>query len=115
MGSVNVIWQRDANAMALELLPLASAPALIVNVTGVAALSVRWLATELGKRLDRTPRFEGTEAPDALLSSTARMRALLGEPDTRVETMLDLVAAWVKEGRPLLGKDTHYGTRDGVF
>jgi hypothetical protein len=76
---------------------------------------VRWLATELGKRLERTPRFEGTEAPDALLSNTARMRALLGEPTTRIDTMLDLVAAWTRDERPVLGKDTHFTTRDGVF
>jgi len=115
MGHVNVIWQGDANRAALELLPHASTPPLIVNVTGPATLSVRDIATALGERLGRAPCFEGAEAPDALLSNTDRMRALLGEPETSLGTMLDWVAEWVKAGRPLLGKATHFEARDGKF
>jgi nucleoside-diphosphate-sugar epimerase len=115
MGHVNVIWQRDANRAALELLPLAASPPLVVNVTGNAVLSVRDLATRLGARLNRAPVFEGTEAPDALISDTTRMRSLLGKPEMDLDTMLDWVAEWVREGRPLLGKPTHFETRDGAF
>jgi nucleoside-diphosphate-sugar epimerase len=115
MGHVNVIWQRDANRAALELLPLAAAPPVVVNVTGSAVLSVRDVAMRLGALLDRKPVFEGTEAPDALLSNAARMRSLLGEPEMDLDTMLDWVAEWVREGRPLLGKPTHFETRDGAF
>jgi nucleoside-diphosphate-sugar epimerase len=115
MGHVNVIWQGDANRAALELLPHASNPALIVNVTGAATLSVRNIAAELGARLGREPMFEGDEAPDALLSNTDKMRALLGAPPTSVDTMLDWVADWVKRERPLLGSATHFEARDGQF
>jgi len=115
MGHVNVIWQRDAVCAALELLPLAAVPPLVVNVTGSETLSVRELAIALGKRLGREPRFEGREANDALLSDTARLRSLLGAPEMPIETMLDWVAEWVREGRPLLGKPTHFETRDGAF
>ncbi|MFI5233066.1 MAG: NAD-dependent epimerase/dehydratase family protein [Gemmatimonadales bacterium] len=115
MGHVNVIWQGDANRAALELLPRASSPPLVVNVTGGATLSVRALATALGTRLGREPRFDGTEAPDALLSNTNKMRSLLGEPETPLDTMLDWVADWVREKRPLLGKATHFEARDGRF
>jgi nucleoside-diphosphate-sugar epimerase len=115
MGHVNVIWQRDACAAALELLPLATSPALVVNVTGAAVLSVRELAMELGRRLDRDPVFEGREANDALLSDTSKMRALVGSPEMTITTMLDWVAEWVREGRPLLGKATHFESRDGAF
>ena len=115
MGHVNVIWQGDANRAALELLVHASNPPLIVNVTGSATLSVRSIATALGKRLGREPRFDGVEASDALLSNTDRMRSLLGEPETSLDTMLDWVAEWVKAERPLLGKATHFEARDGKF
>lgn len=115
MGHVNLIWQGDANRTALELLPLASNPPLVVNVTGHATLSVRALTTALGDRLGRPPRFEGTEARDALLSNTDKMRALVAEPETALDTMLDWTAAWVREQRPLLGKATHFEARDGEF
>ena len=115
MGHVNVIWQRDANRAALELLPLAASPPLVVNVTGTETLAVRGVAARLGVRLGIEPRFEGSEASDALLSDTTRMRQLLGAPEMSLDLMLDWVAAWVRDRRPLLGKPTHFTARDGVF
>ena len=115
MGHVNVIWQGDANRAALELLPRAAAPPLVVNVTGSETLSVQRLATTLGRRLGRAPIFQGSERPDALLSDTARMRGLLGDPSMPVAMMLDWVAGWVGAGRPLLGKPTQFEQRDGAF
>lgn len=115
MGYVNVIWQGDANRVALEMLSLCSAPPFVLNVTGTETLSVRTLAIELGNRLGIRPRFSGSEAPDALLSDTARLRSQLAAPEMPVETMLDWVAEWVRTGRPLLGKPTHFETRDGSF
>ncbi|HEY5220452.1 MAG TPA: NAD(P)-dependent oxidoreductase [Gemmatimonadaceae bacterium] len=115
MAHVNVIWQGDANRAALELLPHVGAPPFVLNVTGRETLSVRQLAGELGSRLGRTPRFIGAEAPDALLSSTDRMAQILAPPAVSVATMLDWVAEWVREGRPLLGKPTHFDVRDGSF
>lgn len=115
MGHVNVIWQGDANRAALELLAHASSPASVWNVTGRDVLSVRTLATELGARLRRPPLFEGTEAPDALLSDASKMHATLGPPEIPLATMLDWTAEWVAEGRPLLGKPTKFGVRDGKF
>jgi nucleoside-diphosphate-sugar epimerase len=115
MGHVNVIWQGDANAAALELLAHASNPPFIVNVTGSNTLSVRELSAALGERLGRRPVFEGVEAPDALLSNTGVMRRILREPDTPLDTMLDWTADWVKRERPLLGRATNFDARDGQF
>jgi nucleoside-diphosphate-sugar epimerase len=115
MGHVNVIWQRDANRAALELLPHAASPPLVVNVTGTMALRVRELAERLGRSLGREPRFEGTESPDALLSDTSRMKSLLGMPEMDVDTTIAWVADWVRSGRRLLGKPTHFEARDGAF
>jgi nucleoside-diphosphate-sugar epimerase len=115
MGRVNVIWQGDANRAALELLPLAVSPPLVVNIAGTASLLVRELAIALAERLGRVPHFSGVEAADALLSDTTRMRSLIGDPEMPIETMLDWVAAWVRAGRPLLDKPTHFEARDGAF
>jgi hypothetical protein len=57
----------------------------------------------------------GEEAPDALLSNVERAVALFGEPETPVERMIEWTAAWVCGGGELLGKPTHFDTRDGNF
>jgi nucleoside-diphosphate-sugar epimerase len=115
MGHVNIVWQGDACAAALQLLPLVETPPLVVNVTGSHTLAVRDLALALGARLGIAPAFEGREAADALLSNTTRMQTLTDVPGMPVDTMLDWVATWVLAGRPLLGKPTSYETRDGSF
>lgn len=115
MGHVNLIWQGDANRIALELLPHAEAPPFILNVTGTQTLSVRSLAMQLGQRLGIAPRFSGSEAGDALLSSTTRMREQFAPPEVPVDRMLDWVAEWMSADRPLLGKPTHFEARDGAF
>lgn len=116
MGAVNVIWQRDANDVALRLLRHAATPAIAVNVTGIETLQVRTLATALGRRLDREPVFTGVEAADALLSDAGALHARF--PDYRPmspELLLDWTAEWVGAGRPLLGKATKFEVRDGRF
>lgn len=115
MGYVNLIWQGDANRAAIELLPRASSPPFVLNVTGGETLSVRTLATELSNRLGKPPHFDGAEAADALLSDSSKFRELMGEPEISIEQMLDWTADWVRHGRPLLHKPTHFETRDGSF
>ena len=116
MGAVNVIWQGDANRLALAALAHASAePPFVVNVTGAETLRVRTLAAELGRRLGREPLIAGREAPDALLSDTTRMRATLGEAEVPPAALLDWTAAWVRNGRALLDKPTRFEVRDGEF
>jgi len=115
MGHVNVIWQGDANRAAIEMLPVASSPPLVLNVSGGETLSVRALASELGSRLGKTPTCTGEEAPDALLTNTTLFRSLLAAPQTTTDTLLDWVADWVRGQRPLLGKPTHFETRTGAF
>jgi uncharacterized protein YbjT (DUF2867 family) len=115
MGHVNCIWQGDANAIAVRTLPLVGAPPFVVNVTGPARLSVRQVASVLGERLGRAPVFEGTEAADALLSDTARLRAYLGPLAVPEATLLEWVADWVRRGGRTLGKATRFERRDGGF
>jgi nucleoside-diphosphate-sugar epimerase len=115
MGHVNVIWQGDANRIAIEALPLAASPPFVVNVTGRETLSVRDLAQRFGKRLGREPKFEEREGPDALLSNTSLMSATFAAPRRSVDEMIELVATAVEQKTPTLGKPTHFETRDGGF
>jgi nucleoside-diphosphate-sugar epimerase len=115
MGWFNVIWQRDANAVALNSLALARSPAAILNVTGPETLSVREVAAELGKRLGRQVSFTGQESGDGLLSNASKAAALFGKPPVGISAMLDMVADWVAHGGASLGKPTHFEARDGRF
>lgn len=114
-GFVNVIWQADANAIAIQALAQCGVPPLVLNLTGRPAVSVRDLATRLGRRLGKTPVFEGAEAATALLSDAKAVERLLGAPPTSVEMMIDAVAGWVLKGGRSLGKPTHFDERSGTF
>ncbi|NLG26449.1 MAG: NAD-dependent epimerase/dehydratase family protein [Chloroflexi bacterium] len=115
MGSVNVIWQGDANSAALRSLALAASPPTVLNITGPETLSVRSAAVQLGELLGVEPRFEGSEAPTALLNNATRAHAALGYPSVPLATLLRWVAGWVRIGGPTLNKPTHYEQRDGRF
>ena len=115
MGHVNVIWQGDANAQAIRALTVASSPPTAITVTGPDRLSVRETASRLAQRLGVTPRFEGTEAPDALLSNTTLSQSLFGPPTVTTDTLIEWVASWVGRGGTRLGKATKFEVRDGRF
>ncbi len=115
MGHVNVIWQGDANARALQALDLASTPASMLNLTGAETISVRWLALRLGALLGVEPVFQGDEAPDALLSDARRSLELFGPPTVDLETLIQWTADWLRAGGRQLSKPTHFESRDGRY
>jgi len=115
MGHVNILWQRDANARALQCLAIAGSPAVPVNITGPETLAVRDLANQLGKLLDRPARIVGQEAPTAWLNNAGKSIQLFGPPTASVAQMLTWVADWVKRGGATLNKPTHFEARDGKF
>lgn len=115
MGFVNIIWQGDANSICLRSFTLCESPARILNITGNETLSVRTLACELGKRLNREPVFTGREAETALLNNSSLCRQLLGANKVSTSELLDLTAHWIKNEGPTLAKPTKFSVRDGDF
>jgi nucleoside-diphosphate-sugar epimerase len=114
-GWVNVIWQRDACAHAIQCLDAAASPAVPVNITGPHTLPVRELAAALAQRLGRSVHFSGSEHPTAWLNNASRSHARFGPPPTPLADMLDWTAAWLLHGAPTLGKPTHFEAADGRF
>jgi nucleoside-diphosphate-sugar epimerase len=115
MGYVNVIWQGDANAIALRMLFHGETPPRVFNVTGAETLSVRELANRFGELLGKRPVLEGKEADTALLSNPSRARSAFGAPAVGVDRVVEWVASWVKTGGRTLNKPSHFETRDGKF
>ena len=115
MGHVNVIWQGDANAHAIQSLGYATSPPFVINVTGAETLAVHDVALALGNALGRSPAFDGEPGREALLSNATLAHDLFGPPVVSTELLVRWVADWVGRGGRLLGKPTGFETRDGTF
>jgi nucleoside-diphosphate-sugar epimerase len=115
MGSVNVIWQGDANSVILRSLDLCTSPAAALNLTGPETLSVRYVAERFGQRFGVDPIFTGQEAPTALLNNAARCHRHFGYPTVTPEEMIEWIAQWIGMGGSTLGKPTKFAVRDGKF
>lgn len=114
-GHVNVIWQGDAVARAIQSIALAASPPGIINVTGPETLAVRELAGKLGRALKREPRITGEPSGTAWLSNASKSVALWGPPRVGVDQMIEWIAAWLEAGGGTLNKPTHFEARDGKF
>ncbi len=114
-GHMNVIWQGDANEIALRSLLICKSPAKILNVTGPETVSIRWAANELGKLLEKTPVFTHQEEPDILLNNASQCHRLFGYPKVSLREMIEMTANWVKIGGETLNKPTHFQERSGKY
>ena len=115
MGNVNVIWQGDANEIAIRSLLHCSVPSKLLNVTGPETISVKWLAEEFGKLFNITPVFKNSENPDALLSNAAECFKLFGYPNISLMQMIELIGKWVAEDGETIDKPTHFQEREGKY
>jgi nucleoside-diphosphate-sugar epimerase len=114
MGYANIIWQGEANDWALRSLAHCTTPTTALNLSG-PKVSIREVARALGERLGIAPVLVGQEAPTAWLVDCSEAFRLFGEPQVKLETMLDWTADWVQRGGASLNKPTHYEARDGKY
>lgn len=115
MGHANVIWQGDANEIALRALLRCSSPPNVMNITGPETLSLRWAANEFGRKLGMEPIFTGEEASTALLSNAAKAAATFGYPRVSLAEMIDWIGDWVGQGGETWNKPTHFQEREGKY
>ncbi|SDJ25760.1 NAD-dependent epimerase/dehydratase family protein [Salimicrobium halophilum] len=115
MGSVNVIWQGDANEYALRSLLHTDNPARVLNVTGPETLSVRWLAHQFAKEFGTTAIIASEEAEESLLNNAAKAHRLFGYPRVSAQDMIQMIAEWMKQGGKVSDKPTHFQEREGAF
>jgi nucleoside-diphosphate-sugar epimerase len=114
-GWFNCIWQGDAAARAIAALAHAALPPRILNVTGPEKLSVREVAAEIGRLLDREPVIVGNEATTAWLADPSESIRLFGPATVRVPEMMSLIAGHIRAGGTVLSKPTHFESRTGRF
>lgn len=115
MGNANVIWQGDANTLALRALTVAASPPCILNITGPEIVSIRTVATQFAAYFDRATQFEEEESPTALLSNASRTFRHFGYPQVTLQQMIEWTAHWIGAGGATLDKPTHFQEREGRF
>lgn len=114
MGHANIIWQGDANDLALRALSACTTPTSAINLSG-PAISIRDVATRLAARMGKTVQITDSEAPTAWLVDCRKADAMWGAPSVALDTLLDWTAAWVMKGHKSLDKPTHFEVRDGHY
>jgi len=115
MGTASVIWQGDANEIAIRCLHHCSVPAKILNVTGPEIVSFRWLAEQFGKMLGVAPVFINEEQSTSFIANAAECFRLFGYPKVTLKQMMEIVLEWLNQGGKILNKETHYSERKGKY
>lgn len=115
MGAVNLIWQRDANDYIIRSITIAKSPPAVLNVTGPDTIPIHSLAEQIGKALDKKPKFVSQEAACALLSNASYCLSTFGLPQMTLEQMISMITGWVAAGKTTLNKPTKYEIRNGKF
>lgn len=114
MGHANVIWQGDANCLALRALGIATAAGVALNVTG-PIVRVRDIAELVGRAAGIEPTFDGTQQSDALVANVDLLARLLPHDALPLETLCTWAVEWIRSDGRLLGKPTKFEARDGQY
>lgn len=115
MGYVNVIWQSEANEIALKCLAHCAVPPRILNITGPETASVREISNAFGKLFGTEPVFKNKEENTALLSNASECYRLFGPQKVSMNQMIEVIGKWIDTGGKILGKPTHFQEREGKF
>lgn len=114
-GHMNVIWQGDANEIAVRSLLHCAHPPKILNVTGPETIPVRWVAEKFGNVFGKKPVFSNKEEDTALLNNAAQAQRLFGYPSVTLTQVMEWVAEWVQSDGKTIDKPTHFQVRSGNF
>ena len=114
-GNVNVIWQGDANEIALRCFRHCDVPAKLLNVTGPETISVKWLAEQVGLLVQKSPIFINEIQPTALLNNASQCHQLFGYPRVTLRQMIELTVNWLQGGGKTINKPTHFQERKGQY
>lgn len=115
MGHVNLIWQGDAIARAIQALEHTAVPPAPLNITGPETIQVRDLAYHFGKIFDKEVRIVGEEVNKCWLSNAGKSFQLFGYPEVALNEMVEWVAEYLQNGGDLLGKPTHFDSKNAKF
>ena len=114
-GHCNVIWQGDANDIALQSLAHADNPPFVLNLSGPELVNVRNLALKFGEFFGKEPVLDGSEQAQAWIIDTSLQQRLFGSPSVPLPRLIEWTAEWMREGGRSLGKPTHFEVRDGTY
>lgn len=113
-GHVNVIWQGDANRLALRSLGVAAADGPALNVTG-PIVTVREIATYCAESAEVPVAFVGSESETALVADVSVLSATLPHTPLDLRALCAKAVAWLAAGGRTLSKPTKFEVRDGKF
>lgn len=114
-GFANVIWQGDACEQVIRGLPQATSPASVLNITGPEMFSIRQVAQQFGRIMDKAVAFSGEENGRGYLNNAGKAAGLFGYPSVSLDRLVRWTAHWVMSGGENLGKPTHFETQDGKY
>ncbi len=114
-GHMNVIWQGDANEIALRALLHCKTPPQMLNVTGPETISVRSVAHQFGRIFEEEPQFVNEEQPTSLLNNASLSHKLFGYPSVSLNQIIEWTAEWVRRDQKTIDKPTHFQVRSGKF
>ncbi len=115
MNVFNFIWQGDACARAIQCLLHVANPPKLLNITGPEKVTLQDAAERFGKIFGKKPVLTGTPANEAWHSDASESIRLFGPPSKSLDELIGMIADHLRSGGKLLGKPTHFETRDGKF
>ena len=115
MNVFNFIWLGDACARAIQCLQHVANPPKLLNVTGAEKVTLKDAAERFGKIFGKAPLLTGTPAKEAWHSDASESLRLFGPTTVSLDQLIGMIADHLRVGGKLLGKPTHFETRDGKF
>lgn len=112
---VNVIWQGDANSMALTAFNHTTSPATVINVAGTELLDVEEVARQMAQFMGKPVQFLDDRGRLAFLNDGHDGQQLLGTANVSARELVKWTAEWVAAEREHWAKPTHFEVTSGRY